>query len=102
MIGLLPGLYFFTIAMTTGKIIYNVDFEGSKMSNSKHSTPRCKIEVDAHGFCSFCMKPSSEVGILIRGGGFPVCSNCIKKCYELLIERYPEDFDLPDNGWITK
>jgi ClpX C4-type zinc finger len=37
--------------------------------------------------CSFCLKPSTEVGTLVAGPGVFICDECLGLCNQLIPER---------------
>jgi hypothetical protein len=43
-------------------------------------------EVGKIASCSFCKKPSTEVGKLIAGTGVYICNECVGLCQEILNE----------------
>jgi len=43
--------------------------------------------------CSFCGKPKSEVGKLIRGVDGNICINCVKMCYTIVEKEKEKSFD---------
>jgi hypothetical protein len=40
--------------------------------------------------CSFCRKPTDEVGTMVAGAGMYICDGCVALCVEL-IESKPKD-----------
>lgn len=68
--------------------------------DSHHMQPEIKFE--SNGFCSFCLRRSDETDRLMQANGLPICNDCVKECYRILVEKYPSNLNLPNGGWITK
>jgi hypothetical protein len=50
-------------------------------------------EISTAIVCSFCLKPTSDVGTMVAGPGVYICNECVLLCV-LLIDNKPED--MPD------
>jgi ATP-dependent protease Clp ATPase subunit len=48
---------------------------------------------DAPIFCSFCRKPTAEVGTMVAGAGVYICDQCVSLCAEIIANK-PAQSDL--------
>jgi len=73
------------------------------MSHPKSSADvHAQLKVQPYGFCSFCLRPSDEIGLLIQSKGFPICEDCIRTCCQILSDRAQRDLDQSKDGWVIK
>jgi hypothetical protein len=45
-------------------------------------------------FCSFCRKPTAEVGTMVAGAGVFICDECVSLCAEIIANK-AADSELP-------
>jgi hypothetical protein len=47
-------------------------------------------DADAPIFCSFCRKPTIEVGAMVAGAGVYICDQCVSLCAEIIATKPAE------------
>lgn len=53
-------------------------------------------------YCSFCGKSNKELNCMIQGSAVFICDNCVRLCYDILVETgyLPDTSDRGLQMWI--